>query len=429
MEKTAFTCHRGLYEYNIIPFGLANTPGIFQELMAIVLQDLGNFAMAYLDDIIIFISPIKEHIRHIQIVFGRLRQHQQHQLKLKLSKCNVLQKKTKYLGFIISESGIKADPDKVHVIRNVVPPKCVREVRSFIGMSIYYRRFIPIFSAIAKPLINLTKKFAKFEWTEECQTFFDFLKESLTTVPLLAYPDTSKQYILYTDASHDCIGACLCQHHEEGEKPIYYLSHKLMASQTKWPTNEKEAFAIFYALEKLDQYLHDADFIIRTDHKPLKCILDSPIQNKKIHHWMTNLRGYNCSIKYIEVKKNVCVDMLSCLPHPTDSFDNIGDSIPDITDRILEVNLINSGDINPKRFAQYDHQYENKQCNKEELEIPGFDLVIEQSKDKEYVQLKERLQSEKISSSVASKYWIIYFYYVIYFLIFNTTYLRVIQIQ
>ena len=115
----------------------------------------------------------------------------------------------------------------------MVPPKWVREVRSFIGMCSYYRRFIPNFSAITKPLINLSKKFAKFEWTKECQITFDFLKESLATVPFLAYPDTSKPYILYTDASDDCIGPCQCQHHEEVEKPIYYLSHKLTASQTK----------------------------------------------------------------------------------------------------------------------------------------------------------------------------------------------------
>ena len=192
----------------------------------------------------------------------------------------------------------------------------------------------------------------------------------------MAYPDTSKPYILYTDASDDCIGACLYQHHEEGENPIYYLSHKLTANQTKWPTIEKETFIIFYALVKWDQYLHDADFIIRTDHKPLKCILDSPIKNKKIQHWTTSLRGYNCSVEYPEVKKNVCADMLSCLPHPTDSFNNSGDSVPDNTDRTFEVNLIDSSDINPKRFALYDHQYEDKQCNKEQLEIMGFDLVI-----------------------------------------------------
>ena len=134
-----------------MPFGLANAPGIFQELMSIVLQDLGNFAIAYLDDIIIFSSSMKEHVRHIQIVFGRLRQHQ---LKLKLSKCKFLQKETQYLGSIINESGIMADPDKVHVIRNMVPPKCERELRSFIGICSYYRGFIPNFSAIAKPSSN-----------------------------------------------------------------------------------------------------------------------------------------------------------------------------------------------------------------------------------------------------------------------------------
>ena len=178
---------------------------------------------------------MKEHIRHIQIVFGRLRQHQ---LKSKVSKCTFLQKETQYLGFIISKSGIKADPDKVCVIRNMVPPKCVREIRSFIGMCIYYRRFIPNFSAIAKPLVYLTNKFAKFEWTQECQIAFDFLKESFKTVPLLAYPDTSKPYFLYTDSSDDCTGACLCQHHGRGwEAYILFVSQannkKLNGQQLK----------------------------------------------------------------------------------------------------------------------------------------------------------------------------------------------------
>ena len=225
-------------------------------------------------------------------------------------------------------------------------------------MCSYYRRFISNFSAIAKPVINLTKKFAKFVWTKECRIVFYFLKESLTTVPLLAYTGTSKPYILYTDASDNCIGAYLCQHHEESEKTIYYLSHKLTASQTKWPTIKKEAFAIFYALEKLDQCLYDADFIIRTDHKLLKCISDSSIQNKKIQHWTTNLRGNNYSIKYIEE----CVWRYAVSPSTsTDSFDNIGYSIPDITDRTFRVNVINSSGINSKGFAEYGHQYEDKQ--------------------------------------------------------------------
>ena len=107
-----------------------------------------------------------------------------------------------------------------------------------------------------------------------------------------------------------------------------------------------------------------------------KCILDSSIWNKKIQHGTTSLRCYNCSLEYTEGKKNVCADMLSCLPHPTDSLGNSGNSVPDITDRTFEVNLINNSDINPNRFAQYDHQYVDKQCNKQELEILAFDLVI-----------------------------------------------------
>ena len=122
-----------------------------------------------------------------------------------------MQRETQYLGFIIIEDGIMADPDKVKVLRKIFPPTCVREVRSFIGMCSYYRRFIPNFSAIAKPLIRLMKKFVKFERCKECQAAFDFLKVGLTTVPVLAYPDTRKPHILYTYSSDDCIGACLCK--------------------------------------------------------------------------------------------------------------------------------------------------------------------------------------------------------------------------
>ena len=157
-----------------MPLGLANAPRVFLELMSVVLQDLGKIAMAYLDDIIIFSPSMEEHIKHIQIVFDRLRQHQ---LKLKISKCKFMQEETQYLGFIIKRQGIMTDPDKVQVIKNMNPPCCVREVRSFIGMCSYYRRFIPNLSAKAKPLINLTRKFAKFEWNKECQAAFDHLKE------------------------------------------------------------------------------------------------------------------------------------------------------------------------------------------------------------------------------------------------------------
>ena len=171
---------------------------------------------------------------------------------------------------------------------------CVREVRSFIGMCSYYRRFIPNFSEIAEPIISLTRKYARFSWSNECQKSFDYLKQSITVVLLLAYPDTNKPYTLYKDASNSCIGACLIQEIDNGEtflqniklkKNIYFLSHKISRTQYKWSTIGEEAFAIHYSLQKLDYYLLNTKFTVKTDHKPLKYLLESQTQNKKIQLW------------------------------------------------------------------------------------------------------------------------------------------------
>ena len=214
-EKTAFACHRGLFQFNVMPFGLSNAPAVFQELMNIVLQGCEEFAMAYLDDVLIFSQNPEEHLRHIETIFERMRQHG---LKLKLKKCAFFREETEYLGFVISKDGVKPDPKKVEAIRDLPEPKNVREIRGFIGMCSYYRRFVPNFSKIAEPLIDLTKKYARFKWTSECQTAFDFLKESLTVVPLLAYPDTNKPYVLYTDASNHCADLLSRIPFKKGEK-------------------------------------------------------------------------------------------------------------------------------------------------------------------------------------------------------------------
>ena len=319
-EKTAFACHKGLFEFNVMPFGLCNAPGTFQQLMTTVLEGFEPFSVAYLDDIIIWSSSAEEHFEHIQKVLDRIRKYG---LKLKLKKCSFFATETSYLGFIINEHGVKPDPDKVAAIRTLPPPTTVKQVRSFIGMSSYYRRFIPNFSGIAEPLIALTRKYARFHWNDKCQAAFDFIKESLTVVPLLAYPDPEKRYTLYCDASDECIGACLTQPCEDdqtpipnvvNEKPIYYLSHKLSGTQRRWSTIEKEAFAIKWALDKLDHYLRNAEFVIMTDHKPLKYILETPIQNKKIQLWVLDIMGYNCRIEYVEGSKNCCADLLSRVP-------------------------------------------------------------------------------------------------------------------
>ena len=222
-----------LFNFRVMPFGLANAPGVFSQLMSIVLDEMGTFAIPYLDDIMVFSRSPEEHFKHLQRVFDRLKGHG---LELKLSKCQFLREETKYLGFVINKDGIKTDVDKVEEIRAMPASKTVREIRGFIGIIWYYWRFIPAFSRLAGPLISLTKKYARFKWTDDCQRAFVALKDQLTAVPALAYPDLSKHILLYTDASDRCIGAVLTQAclNKDGpvpgvpeEVPIYFLSHRI----------------------------------------------------------------------------------------------------------------------------------------------------------------------------------------------------------
>ncbi|MCG7876478.1 MAG: DDE-type integrase/transposase/recombinase [Candidatus Thiodiazotropha taylori] len=408
-EKTAFACHRGLFEFNVMPFGLSNAPAIFQELMAVVLQGLGHFATAYLDDILIFSETLEKHLSHLEAVFDRLCQHG---LKLKLKKCSFLQSETHYLGFIINSRGISPDPLKVEAIRSLPTPTCVREVRSFIGMSSYYRRFIPNFSEIAEPIIALTRKYARFKWSEQCQNSFDYLKQSLTVVPLLAYPDPNKPYTLYTDASNSCIGACLTQEFADedfylpnvkNEKPIYYLSHKLSKTQCKWSTIEKEAYAIHYSLQKLDYYLHNAKFTIKTDHKPLKYLLESQMQNKKIQLWALGISGYNCTIEYISGTENTCADLLSRKPDTIGSPEEKDLFEPEINDNTFEVGVINSNQFNPKDFAGCSIPA-NEGREVPDSDFKELDMALEQGKDQGIVELKTQLEQGEPNKTVKRRY-------------------------
>ena len=295
-------------------------------------------------------------------------------------------------------------------------PTTVRQVRSFIGMCSYYRRFIPNFSAIAEPLIALTRKHVRFSWTEKCQTAFDFIKNSLTIVPLLAYPDTTKPYTLYTDASDFCIGACLtqpCDLNQEpipnvvNEKPIYYLSHKLSGSQIKWSTIEKEAFAIKWALDKLDHYLRNANFVIKTDHKPLKHILDAPMQNKKIQLWALDLQGYNCKVEYVSGIKNVCADLLSRLPHNNNDVTE-GKITPKQNDKLFEVCALNSNKFEPRDYASCAVEDPDIHVpKKQDYQLVELDMAIEQAKDSTILKLKTQLENGDVSPAVSSRHMVV----------------------
>ena len=211
-----------------------------------ILKDF-NFAIVYLDDIIIFIKTEEEHLDHIKHIFKKLRSAH---LSMKLSKCHFFMREIQYLGHILSTKGIKPLPLKIQAIKNMHPPKMPKQVNAFLGLVRYYRKFIGNFAKIAKHLTLLTHQQAKFSWTPTHHNAFLTLKESVIQAPILHYPNPRKCYIVYTDASDDACGAQLSQEHDGTEFPIAFLSYTFTDTQRKWSTTEQEAYSVYYTVMK-----------------------------------------------------------------------------------------------------------------------------------------------------------------------------------
>ena len=320
--KTAFVPggpHGAKYEFNRCPFGLSQAPAYFQRLAHEVLKGI-TFAFGYLDDILIFSPDNKTHLKHLEIVFQRLREAD---LKLKASKCNFFKKHIQYLGHLVSGEGIEPLPEKLEAVRKMPPPTTPKEVRQFLGLVGYYRKFVPKFADIARPLTNLTKLDVPYEWTTRCQEAFEFLKEMLLKEPILKYPDPNKPYTLFTDASKFAWACVLTQEYEhefDGKKrkilhPITYMSGLFRGSQINWATLTKEAYAIYVSVKKLDHYLQDAEVTLRSDHLPLKSFLQKNTLNTKVNNWAIDItsRCRNIQFEYIKGIKNTLADTMSRL--------------------------------------------------------------------------------------------------------------------
>ena len=244
--KSAFVIggpYGGKFEFKVCPFGLAQAPAYFQRLVDEVLRGL-PFDFGYLNDILIFRPNIEAHLQHIEILFQRLREAK---LKLKESKCNFLKKHVQYLGHLISGEGIEPVPEKLESIKHMPTPQTPKEVKQFLGLIGYYRKFIPKFSDVARPLTNLAEKDVPYEWTLECTKTFEMLKNLLIQEPILKYPDPGKPYTLYTDASKYAGSCVLTQEYNyeiEGKikqiyHPITYASGLFKGSQINWATLTK----------------------------------------------------------------------------------------------------------------------------------------------------------------------------------------------
>ena len=246
IPKTAFNSPIRRYEYVKVPFGLAQAPACFQELMTGILKDF-NFAIAYLDDIIIFSKTPKEHLLHIRMGFKKPKSAN---LSMKKSKCSFFSKEIQYLGHILNATAIRPLPAKTHAIQHMQPPTTPKQARVFLGLVGYYRKFIKGFAKITKPLTLLTRQQVKFEWTPVHHTAFLNLNKAIVQAPILLYPNPDKKYIVYTNASGNACRAQLSQEHNGMEFPIAFLSHTFTETQQKWSTIEQEAYGIYYAITK-----------------------------------------------------------------------------------------------------------------------------------------------------------------------------------
>ncbi|GKC02672.1 putative reverse transcriptase domain-containing protein, partial [Tanacetum coccineum] len=277
--KMAFRTRYGHYEFQVMPFGLTNAPAVFMDLMNRVCKPfLDKFMIVFIDDILIYSRNKKEHEEHLKAVLELL-------------------KKEKF-------QGIHVDSAKIESIKDWESPKTPTEIRQFLGLAGYYRRFIEGFSKIAKSMTKLTQKGVKFDWGDKQEAAFQLLKQKLCSAPIMALPEGSKDFIVYCDASHKGLGAVLMQR----EKLISYASRQLKIHEKNYTTHDLELGSVVFSLKLRIHYLYGTKCMVFTDHKSLQHILNQKELNMRKRRWLERLSDYDCEIRYHPGKANVVAD-------------------------------------------------------------------------------------------------------------------------
>ena len=309
-DKTAFSVGGGgLYRFLTMPFGLCNAPATFQRLMEHVLKGLQwEIAVLYIDDVIVFADTFGEHLHRLGLVLDRLRQAG---LKLKPEKCELFRLRVEFLGHIVSTQGVEVDPSKIDKVLEWPEPRNLTELRSFVGLCAYYRRFVPDFSTICKPLYVLTQKGQRFVWGEAQQQAMDTMKSLLTKAPVLGYPRTDHPFILDTDASNVGIGAVLSQVQEGEERVIAYSSRTLSAAERNYCVTRREMLAIVRFVRQFHHYLYGGHFLVRTDHAALYWLLRKKEPEGQMARWVTFLQSYDMQVQHRQGVKHGNADALS----------------------------------------------------------------------------------------------------------------------
>ena len=325
--KTAFTTPLGLYEFHVMPMGCTNGPATFQRVMEHVLRDVlasstrGSVCRVFFDDIAVAAQDTSECLSQLRRVFDCLRHHH---LKLRLSKCQFLQPNVGFLGVDISAAGVRTSADKISAVTDWPLPKSIKEVRSFLGLCSYYRRFVPSFAKIAAPLHALTANNATFHWSAACTVSFRMLKQRLTSAPILAYPDVSSSaapFILDTDASALAMGAVLSQSQEGSERVIQYASKCLSKAQRNYSATERELLAFVHFIDEFRHYLLGRPFIVRTDHAALRWLQTLSEPRGRRARWIELLSEYNFTVEHRPGRLHLNADALSRRPPSSSNQD------------------------------------------------------------------------------------------------------------
>jgi len=303
-KYTAFVCTEGLFEFVVLPFGLHDAPAAFQRLMDNVLADLKYRELLwYLDDVLCFSKTFDSHLAALETVFRRFAKAG---LMLRPEKCKFLRTKTKFLGHIVSAEGISVDNSKVDAVADFPVPTNRSSLRSFLGLTGYYRRFIKSYAEIADPLHALLKKDVRWMWSDAQRTAFNRLKEVLMSTHVLVHPDFSKQFVLQTDASSTAIGAVLSQE----DRPVAYASRRMTKAERNYAVREQEALAIVWAVKKFRPFLLSAKFTVQTDHASLRWLMETKTPGK-IARWALALSEYTFDIVHRPGRANGNADALS----------------------------------------------------------------------------------------------------------------------
>jgi len=415
--KSAFSTEDGHYEFLRMPFGLKNAPATFQRLMNSVLSDLiGKDCLVYIDDVIVFSTSLQEHMISLEKVFKRLNEAN---LKIQLNKCEFLKRETEFLGHIVTKDGIRPNPKKITAILNFPIPKSTKEIKQFLGLAGFYRKFIKDFARITKPLTKSLKKDHKINPNDsEYVKAVETVKSLIVSDPILRYPDYNKKFTLTTDASNVALGAVLSQ---EGH-PIAFASRTLNEHELNYSAIEKELLAVVWATQYFRPYIYGRKFVINSDHKPLQWLHNLKEPNSKLQRWKIKLNEYDFDIKHISGKENKVADALSRIKlvecYLNDDSSNVA------TMHSADEDNLNFISISERPINTFRRQFIFKRANKNEEKLK---IIFKNTRNLiNYIEMTEDFAKKFILEHLAGKASAVFFENDQDFLIFQSVYSRLI---